>query len=369
MKSFLTFVRKEFIHVWRDKKSLFILLGMPAAMVLIFGFALSDEVKESKVFILDFARDESSQQLIDRLDNSQYFGVQGFLTSIEEAESIFRQNRGRLVVIFPKNFHQDLIHQNEAQIQLIGDASDANTSNTVINYASSIIRDYQSELSPPGLTLPLQIQLNTQMLYNPLLESAYNFVPGVITLVLILLSAMMTAVAIVKEKEVGTMELVLVSPTAPLMMILSKMVPYLLLSFVDVLIILLLSTLVLGVPIHGSLGLLLLVCIIYISTSLALGLMISMVTDSQQVAMFVSLIGLLMPSLIFSGFMFPLENMPLILQYLSNVFPTRWFFIIVQSIMIKGLGFISIWRELLILILMTLALIGLSLKNFKVRLS
>ena len=369
MKSFIAFVRKEFIHVWRDQKSLFILLGMPAAMVLIFGFALSDEVKESRVYILDYAQDESSRHLIERLNNSRYFEVRGFLESVEEIASVFKQNKGRLAIIFPENFHQNLIHQHAAQIQLIGDASDANTSNTVINYASNIIRDYHYELFPPELNMPLQIQLNTQMLYNPLLESAYNFVPGVITLVLILLSAMMTAVAIVKEKEVGTMELVLVSPTEPLMMILSKMVPYLLLSFVDVLIILFLSTFVLGVPIHGSLLLLLLVCIIYITTSLALGLLISMLTNSQQVAMFVSLIGLLMPSLIFSGFMFPLENMPLFLQYLSNIFPTRWFFIIVQSIMIKGLGFLSIWKEILILVLMTLGLIGLSLRNFNVRLS
>ncbi|MDX2301996.1 MAG: ABC transporter permease [Microscillaceae bacterium] len=368
MKSFLAFVRKEFIHVWRDRKSLLILLGMPAAMVLIFGFALSDEVKESNIYILDYAQDQASHQLAERFENSRYFKLRGYLQSPKEIDRVFRENKARLTIIFPRNFYKDLMHQNKAQIQLISDASDANTANTVSNYASNIILDYQREQYPAEVNLPLQIQIRTQMLYNPLLESAYNFVPGVITLVLILLSAMMTSVAIVKEKEVGTMELVLVSPTEPLMMILSKMMPYLLLSFVDVLIILFLSRFVLGVPVHGSLILLLMVCVLYITTALALGLLISTITNSQQVAMFISLVGLLMPSLIFSGFMFPLENMPLGLQYMSNLFPTRWFFIIVQSIMIKGLGISSIWKEILILAFMTFALIGLSLRNFKVRL-
>jgi ABC-2 type transport system permease protein len=369
MQTFWAFVRKEFIHVLRDKKSLFILLGLPVMMILIFGFALSNEVKESNIYILDYAHDEASHQLTERWANSRYFEVKGFLKSPKEIEGVFKRNEARMVVIFPRNFQQQLLHQNKTEIQLIGDASDANTANTVINYASSIIRDYQMEINQTVLaSLPLNISIKTQMLYNPKLESAYNFVPGVMTLILILLSAMMTSVAIVKEKEMGTLELVLVSPTRPLLMILSKAVPYLLLSFTDLLIILTLARFVLGIPINGSLPLLLAVCLLYIMTALALGLLISTVTQSQQVAMFVSLVGLLMPALIFSGFMFPLENMPYPLQVISNIIPTRWFYIIVQSIMIKGLGFFSIWKEILILGLMTVVFIGLSLRNFKVRL-
>lgn len=369
MQTFFAFVRKEFIHVLRDRKSLFILLGMPVMMILIFGFALSNEVKESNIYVLDNARDAYSHRLIERWANSRYFEVRGMLRSSKEIDQVFRRNQARMVAIFPPRFQQELLHQKQVQLQLIGDASDANTANTIINYATSIIRDFQQEINAKQTAaLPLQIVVNTQMLYNPKLESAYNFVPGVITLILILLSAMMTSVAIVKEKEMGTMELVLVSPTRPLLMILSKAVPYLILSFVDLLIILFLARFVLLIPIQGNLFLLVAVCLLYIITALALGLMISTVTQAQQVAMFISLVGLLMPSLIFSGFMFPLENMPYPMQLLSNVVPTRWFYIIIQSIMIKGLGIVSIWKEILILMLMTFIFIGLSLRNFKERL-
>ncbi len=367
MKIFLSFVRKEFRHVIRDKRSLIILVGLPVAMMLLFGFALSSEVKNSNIAILDNSRDETTHTLIDRLDQSQYFSVKEILHSEKEIEAIFKKGEVRLVVIFPANFQENLLHIQKAQVRLVGDASDPNTSNIIINYASGVIRSYQDELF--GLQkMPYQIELDTRMLYNPQLKSSYNFVPGVMTLILMLLGAMMTSVAIVKEKEMGTMEILLVSPMKPLMVVFSKAVPYLALCFFDVILILIMAVYILDMPIAGSLPLLLAESLLFILTTLSLGLLVSAIVDTQQVAMFISLVGFLMPALIFSGFMFPIENMPIPMQVISNIVPTKWYYSIVRAIMVKGLGFAFVYKQTLILLGMTLLFLGLAVKKFKVRL-
>ena len=368
MKVFWAFIRKEFWHVFRDKRSLIILLGMPVMMMMIFGFALSNEVKNSTVAVWDASKDEATTKLITRLDQSKYFSIVKHIYRNEDIETVFRTGEARMVVVFPPYFHEDLQHGKAAQIQLIGDATDPNTANIMINYASAIFRDYQMELMN-NQQLPMTINIETRMLYNPQLKSAYNFVPGVMTLILMLLGAMMTSVSIVKEKEMGTMEILLVSPMKPIWVVISKAIPYLVLCFIDVCIILSLSYFVLNMPIKGNLGLLLAECILFIFTTLSLGLLISALVDTQQVAMFISLVGLLMPALIFSGFMFPIENMPKVLQVMSNIAPPKWFFIIVRNIMIKGTGFESVMKETLILGGMTLFFLALAIRKFKVRLA
>lgn len=367
MDLFLAFIKKEFWHVLRDTRSLVILLGMPVMMMLMYGFALSNEVKNSNIGILDLSKDENTTFLINRFDQSRYFTVKKYLKREAEIEENFRKGNIRMAVIFPPNFRDNLLHTNKVQIRFIGDASDPNTANIMINYASAIVRDYQNEIL--GETkLPYTIELETSMLYNPKLESTFNFVPGVMTLILMLLGAMMTSVSIVKEKERGTMEILLVSPMKPLMVVITKAIPYLLLCFVDVLLILLLAYTVLDMPVRGNIFLLLAECILFIFTTLSLGLLISNVVDKQQTAMFISLVGLLMPALIFSGFMFPLENMPLPLRTISNIVPTRWFYSIVSTIMVKGLGIAFVWKQTLILFGMTIFFLGMALKKFKIRL-
>jgi len=368
MKIFISFIRKEFWHVLRDRRSLLILLGLPVIMMVLFGFALSSEVKNSNVAILDNAQDDASRLLTDRLDQSQYFSVYQHIHSEKEIEQVFRQGKVRLVVIFPQNFQERLAHTNQAQIRFVGDASDPNTSNIIINYASSIIRDYQNELMN-NRKLPYTIEVETRMLYNPQLKSSYNFVPGVMTLILMLLGAMMTSVSIVKEKETGTMEILLVSPMKPLLVVLSKAVPYLVLCFMDVIIILLLAVFLLDMPIRGSLPLLLAESLLFILTTLSLGLLVSSVVDSQQTAMFLSLVGFLMPALVFSGFMFPIENMPLPLRVISNIVPTKWYYSIVRAIMVKGLGFSYVYKQTLILLGMTVFFLAVAIKKFKIRLA
>lgn len=336
-------------------------------MMLLFGFALSNEVKNSNVAILDYAQDESSRHLANRLESSRYFTVSDYLHSERDIANTFEQGKARLVVIFPARLADDLAHSRNAQVRLIGDASDPNTANIIINYATAIILDYQAELVKRQ-NLPYTINIETRMLYNPQLQSSFNFVPGVMTLILMLLGAMMTSVSIVREKENGTMEILLVSPMRPLLVVLSKAVPYMVLCFVDVLIILLMAHTVLDMPLRGSLPLLLAESMLFIITTLSLGLLISSLVSSQQIAMFISLVGMLMPSLVFSGFMFPIENMPKIMQIMSNIVPTKWYYNIVKNIMVKGLGFSFVYQQTIILGLMTVVFLTIAIKTFKVRL-
>jgi ABC-2 type transport system permease protein len=260
-----------------------------------------------------------------------------------------------------------LLHLNKAEIQVIADASDPNTSTTLTNYLTSIIADYNLQLLQMH-NVPYQISPEVRMLYNPQLEGAPNFVPGVMAMVLLLICVMMTSISIVREKETGTMEVLLGSPVRPIVVIVSKMVPYLAVSLLNVSIILLLSVGLLGMPIKGSIVLLFGVSIIFIITALSLGLLISTVTDSQESAMSLSMLSMMLPTTLLGGFMFPIENMPMPLQLLSNVVPARWYYVIVKSIMLKGLGFTYIWKETLILSGMTIFFLFISLRNFKERL-
>jgi ABC-2 type transport system permease protein len=272
------------------------------------------------------------------------------------------------VIVFQENFQHSLTHTKAASVQIIADASDTNTGSTVAFYAGNVIRSYQDELLEQT-KLPYRILLEAQMAYNPQLQSAFNFVPGVMVLVLILLCAMLTAVAIVKEKEMGTMELILVSPVRPWMMIVAKAVPFLVVGLINVAIILTMAYTVLGLPMRGNLFLLMSCSGLFVLLALSLGLFISTRTNSQQVALFISLVGLMLPSLVFSGFMFPLENMPLLLQVISKVVPTQYFFNILKSVMIKGLGIVYIWKDLLVLVAMTLFFMLMAIRSFKMRLT
>ncbi len=368
MKQFLVFVRKEWYHILRDPKTLFILFGMPIVQITIFGFALTNEVKNAKIAILDPSKDIATTTLINRIDASKYFEVKNYLVSNKELENYFEEGKIKLAIIFPQNFNQSLSHTNTTQIQIIADASDPNTATILTNYASAIIQDWQNDLNK-NRKLPYSIHAEIRMLYNPELKGAFNFVPGVMAMVLMLVSTLMTSIAIVREKELGMMEVLLVSPLKPITIILAKTIPYLLLSLVNIVSILLLSVFALDLPIQGSIPLLVGLSLLFTITSLSLGILISSVTNSQQVAMLISLMGLFLPTLMLSGFMFPIENMPLPLKLLSNLVPAKWYYFIIKAVMIKGLGIQSIWKETCILLSMTILLLIISIKKYKVRLS
>ncbi|MCX6318941.1 MAG: ABC transporter permease [Bacteroidetes bacterium] len=365
---FLAFVKKEFYHIWRDKRTMFILLGMPVVQIVIFGFALTNEVKNSKFAVLDEAKDDASQSLIAQLDASRYFDLEKNLTSYQQIEEEFKKGKIKLAVVIPAHFSDDLKHLNKASVQLIADASDPNVANTLTGYATSVIMDYQVRITQER-KMPYTINTELRMLYNPQLKGAFNFVPGVMAMVLLLVCTMMTAITIVKEKEMGTMEIMLVSPMRPQLVVLAKAVPYLLLSVINIATILLLSVFVLEVPINGSILLLVAESILFTLVSLSLGLLISAGAQSQQTAMFISLVALFLPTIMLSGFMFPIENMPLPLRIVSNIVPAKWYYSIVKSVMIKGVGLQAVWKETAILAGMMIFFLTMAIKKFKIRLA
>jgi ABC-2 type transport system permease protein len=368
MKQFIAFIKKEFHHILRDRRTLFILLGMPIMQIIIFGFALTNEVKNTKIAVLDQSKDAAAASLVTELEASQYFDIEKNIYSYPDIEKAFKEGKIRLAVVLPQQFGEDLQHFNKAQVQLVADASDPNVASTLTNYATAIIRDYQDRITN-NRKLPYTIHTETRMLYNPQMNGSYNFVPGVMAMVLMLVCTMMTAITVVREKELGTMEILLASPIQPLKIIIAKAVPYLLLSIVNVASILLLSVFVLSVPVNGSLALLIFESILFTLTCLAFGLLISSSTNSQQTAMFISLTGMFLPTIMLSGFMFPIENMPVALQIISNIVPAKWYYLIVKDVMIKGVGFESVWKETLILAGMMLFLLTMAIKKFKIRLA
>lgn len=365
MKQFIAFVRKEFYHILRDTRTMLILIGMPIVQIILFGFAISTEVKNVQTAVLTSSADTDTRMLIDRLNASEYFTVKYIVHSPQELETLFRQNRIELAVALPSDFNRQRF--DTEQIQIIADATDPNLALTRSGYANGVIRTAQSALSTAGEVRP-SLLIHNRLLYNPQMRSAYNFVPGVMGLILMLICAMMTSISIVREKDTGTMEVLLVSPVNPLFVILSKAVPYFVLSILNLTTILLLSVFVLDVPIAGSLGSLLGVSLLFIFVSLALGLLISCLTRTQVAALLVSAMVLMIPTILLSGIIFPIESMPPILQGLSCLIPARWYVSLVRKLMIEGVPFSYVWQEAGVLLLMGTVLIGLTTRKFKNRL-
>ncbi|AWM12936.1 multidrug ABC transporter permease [Flavobacterium sediminis] len=367
MKRFLGFVKKEFYHIFRDKRSMFILFGMPVIQIMLFGFAITNEINNVNIAILDKSNDVETKQLISKIDASRYFNIEQKLQSDTEIESVFKRGKIKLVLVFEKDFGQKLANQDQPEIQIISDATDPNVANTATNYANAIIQNYVREESD-GQTKPSGIVLDSRFLYNPDMRSVYTFVPGVMTVILMLVSAMMTSISIAREKEIGTMEVLLVSPLHPFQVILGKVFPYVFLSVINAIVIVSLGVFVFGMPVKGSLLLLAAESILFIVTALSLGILISTIAQSQQTAMLISMMGLMLPVIILSGFIFPIASMPLPMQIMSNIIPAKWFIIIIKAIMLKGASFAIIWKETLILFGMTSFFILLSVKKYKIRL-
>jgi ABC-2 type transport system permease protein len=367
MKRFTGFVIKEFNHILRDFRTLLILFGMPLVMLLIFGYVVTNELKDIRIAILDQSRDRYTRDISNKIISSGYFIFDGYLSSTNEIEEKFREGNVKQVIIFESGFGQKLQRDKNASVQLLADASDANTANLVVSYTSAIIRDYLAgmQISSGG---KMQIRPELRMMYNEDMSGTYMFVPGVMALILMIVSALMTSITITREKELGTMETLLVSPLEPLQIVVGKVTPYIILSFVNAVSIIAMGYWVFGLPIHGSLLLLLLECLLFISVALSLGIFISTIVETQQMAMFASMLMLLLPTILLSGFIFPVENMPVILQWLSYIVPAKYFIVIIKSVMIKGTALAFVWKETLVLFFMMLFFIATSVRRFKIRL-
>ncbi len=367
MNRFWSFVKKEFFHIFRDPRTMLILFGMPIAQILIFGYVVTNEIKDVRIGIYDQSKDEVTREITNKILSSGYFLLDNNLNTDKNIEEIFKEGKVKEVIIFEPDFAKKLISNGSAAIQLIADASDANTANLIVNYTQAIIFDYIKKKNA-GIQYPLQIIPEVRMLYNEELKGVYMFVPGTMALILMLISAMMTSISIAREKELGTMEVLLVSPLRPAQIVLGKVTPYVVLSFINAVTIILLGYFVFNVPVKGSIVLLLAESMLFILLALSIGIFISTVIKSQQMAMFISMFALMMPTILLSGFIFPIENMPEILQWLSYIIPPRWFIIIIKNIMLKGTGFLYVWKETLILSVMIIFFIALSIKKFKIRL-
>ncbi len=367
MKRFIGFIKKEFYHIFRDRRSLFIIFGMPIAQIMLFGFAITNEINNVDIAILDHAADSNTEEIIIKISSSKYFSVKQILAREAEIEGVFQKGKIKAVLIFEKDFGRNLLQQESAKIQIITDATDPNTANVITNYINAILQNYQQEKNS-NIQLEYQIVPQTRMVYNQELKSVFMFVPGVMTIILMLVSAMMTSISITREKELGTMEILLVSPLKPFQVIIGKVVPYIFLSVINAAIIVILSIFIFKMPLEGNLLLLAAESVLFIITSLALGILISTIAETQQAAMMISLMGLMLPVILLSGFIFPISSMPFPLQVISNVIPAKWFIIIIKGIMLKGVGLTYVWKETLILVGMTLLFIGLSIKNYKIRL-
>ncbi|MBT3302305.1 MAG: ABC transporter permease [Bacteroidetes bacterium] len=367
MNRFKGFVIKEFFHILRDPRTLLILIGIPVAQIMIFGFVISNDIKDVHIAIYDQSNDEVTREITNKIISSGYFILDEPITHHNQIEKRFKRGIVREVIVFEQDFAEKLEREGNADLQIIADASDANTANLISNFTQAIVSDYLRKLNVNS-QVPLKIETEARMLFNEEMKGVYMFVPGTMALILMLISTMMTSISIAKEKEFGTMEVLLVSPLKPIQIIIGKVAPYVALAFLDAVLILIMGIYVFKMPLLGSTLLLLLASLLYILMALSLGILISTIVKTQQVAMFISLIGLLLPTMLLSGFIFPIENMPLVLQWVANILPFKYFIVMIKDIMLKGVGMAYIWKEVLILIGFTVFFIVVSVKKFKLRL-
>ncbi|MDR1739514.1 MAG: ABC transporter permease [Bacteroidales bacterium] len=369
MKSaFGTFVRKEFFHILRDRRTMMVLFLMPIIQILLFGFAITSEVKNVKVSVLDYVQNSSTQKIRQQINSSEYF-ILSNLNSEKEITRVFEDGEAHLVLLFSPS--KSMLG---FDVQLISDATEPNQAVSASYYILEMIRsvDEKTEVMQRALgglgSEPLRIESETKMLYNPQIKSSYNFVPGIMGMILMLICAMMTSVAIVREKETGTMEQILVSPVNPLSIIISKLVPYFVLSVINVITIMMVSVLVMGLPMPSNPLWLALLSLIFIIVCLSLGVLVSSLSSTQVAAILISGMGFLMPTMILSGMVFPIASMPEFLQWFSAIIPARWFIAGARKLMIQDVSGFYVWKEFAVLGFMAVVILFVSLKKFKVRL-
>ena len=351
MEQFISFIIKEAKHIVRDKRTMLILFGMPIVLMLIFGFAITTDVRNVRTVVVTSSLDHLTQRAVERLAASEYFTITASVATPQDAERLIRGQKADLAIVFSPDFASK-----RQGMQFIVDGADPNMAQQWTNYATAVIANADASL------------VNSKMLYNPQMRSAYNFVPAIMGMLLMLVCAMMTSISIVREKEKGTMEVLLVSPVKPLMIIVAKAIPYLVLAFAILTTILLMGRYVLGVPLQGSIVWIYVVSTIYILLALSLGLLISNIATSQLMALLLSAMVLLVPIVMLSGMLFPVESMPPVLQWISAIVPPRYYIQAMRKLMIMGVGIGEVLREVVILTAMTALLLAVSLLKFKTRL-
>ena len=359
MKTFASFILKETKHILRDRRTMLILFGMPIVLMLLFGFAITTDVKNVRTVVVNANANYATQQVVERLSASEYYNIVSIVSTPQEAERLIRNQKADMAIVFETDYASK-----NSGIQLIVDGTDPNMAQQWSTYAQqTILNNSLSKIEGGSMSM-----VNLKMLYNPQMKSAYNFVPAIMGMLLMLVCAMMTSISIVREKERGTMEVLLVSPVKPLMIIISKVIPYLVLAFFILTCILLMARFVLDVPLQGSIIWIYLLSTIYIILALSLGLLISNIAQTQLVALLMSAMVLLVPIIMLSGMIYPIESMPPILQWISAIVPPRYYIQAMRKLMIMGVGFSQVAKEMGILVGFTLVFLGISLAKFNKRL-
>ena len=360
MKGFRAILIKEFRHIFRDGRTLSMVFIIPVIMVILFGYAISNEIKNTKIVILNKAHDPLSEKLIEKVVSTNYFQNIKILNNDREIEPAFKEGKIRLALVIPSDFEDSFYREKHAVVQIIADAADLNNTLTLVSYMQTIINDFQCEQNKMFPHIQ-PFDITTKMEYNPEMKSAFMFIPGNIALVMVIVTALMTSITLSREKENGSMRMLMITPIRPVYIVFGKIIPYMLISFCSTIIILLMAYFVFHVPVMGNIFLLLLICLTFMFTASAFGILISTVAPTQQVAMIGTMMGLFLPTMLLSGFIFPIENMPWILQIFSNIVPPKWFIIAVKDVMIKGSGFFEVWKPFCIMLIINVVLITISL--------
>lgn len=366
MKELQQILKKEFIHIFRDKITLFLVLAIPIVLVLLFGFTISTDINHAKIAILDLSNDSQSNELIEKIEASGYFEIVSTPKSETEIDNDFKNKNIKLALIIPPNFEKVLAKEKFITIQIISDVSDLNVASILNNYIKAILHDFTLDYNV-GSPMKVPIEISTRMMYNPEANSVYMFVPGIITLIMIIVTALLSSITLSREAETGTMRMLLIAPVKKIYVVIGKVIPYMILSFISTIAIIIISVVVFKMPIEGSFWLLLLLCIIFMLTSASFGMMISSLVKTQLDAMMITMMGLFLPTALLSGFLFPIDNMPYFFQLLANIFPAKWFIIAIKDVMIKGSGIVDIWLYLVILLGMAALLITFSLSRIDKR--
>src|SRR5256885_5124915 len=366
MKALRGLLRKEAYHILRDRRTLAVVVFLPVLQVLLFGYAISTDVNHVRLAIVDPAPDTATLALRTRFAAAEVFDTVAVVPRPSDLERLFQQGRAQEAIVFEPGFAADLARGTSARLLIITDATEPNSNSAFQYYAMAVVQSYQRELSARGQTIAIVPQ--SRMRFNPTRESSNLFVPGLMAFVLTIISSLMTAISLAREKETGTLEALLVSPLRPWQIIVGKVAPYVVVGFVSVIGVILEARLIFHVPLRGSVTLLLVEGVLFILVSLALGILISARTSSQRVAMMGALVGTMLPTMLLSGFIFPLESMPLPLRAISTIVPARWFVLVARSIMLKGTGLAYLWQPTLVLIAMAAILLAASTRAFHDRL-
>jgi ABC-2 type transport system permease protein len=374
MKTIFHIITKEFIQFKQDRKMFGLSFIAPVFQLLVLGYAATFDVSKIPMVICDFDNSVSSRALIRNFTSTEYFSVVGYYDKTSEIDNQLDDGHASIAVVIPRGFEKNIGSGRAAPLQIIADGTETSSAGIGMNYAYIIVTSYaqnivlESLVKRGSVTMPARTSAEFRVWYNPELKSRNFMVPGVLGLLLMVMTMLLTSLAIVKEKELGTLEQLVVTPIKPYQLIIGKLAPFFVIGVIDVILVIFFASFVFDLPVKGGSLLLVLLSLVFLMTTLGLGLLISTISRTQQQAMMTSIFFFIMPMIFFSGFVFPIENMPTIIQYVSYLMPLRYYFVIVRGLFLKGVGMNILWTQALALLIFGGAILSMSVMRFQKRL-